>query len=778
MYRTKIQTDNPYRRDIHPQNVTALKPREPVYSKYDLLWRKKSSKVHKTWEGDALGLLTRTNAGLLMTVKREGIVIASVKLSPESSLCEGTVLASGGFEFEIGATHTRNAETVPSKANRFSEPVFKRKCERLGHSDSTPTSKPTYTVGTANASSAFPVLRKSPQKRTLGLLSPFKSPLTTPNSLDPCSITSGDIHPILKTKLRTHQVQGAQFMRDCVLGIKHGHGYGCILADDMGLGKTLTAIALIHTLLHHKNIQNALIACPVSLIANWKNEFSKWLPNNEHIRPLLGIMTIDQNGLGNGSLKDPVRSFFSDRNFRTHQVMIVGYERMRLLSARMATEGKTFDLVICDEGHRLKSPGSKTTLAISEISGDKRVILTGTPIQNELSEFRALADFVNPGCLGSEAQFERKFAGPIRDFATFKQADIPASEEEENDLEDAIEFLGSQNGNSENHGTEAAQEALSQLSEICDEFMLRRTSSMIETYLEVPRTEVVVFCCPTKPQVAKYKSLVDQADDLVKVDRLVNQGACLRALSELKKAAAGDAECQGGKMKFLASLLDAIKSQTDDEKVVVASGSTRVLDLCQQLCANKNLSWLRLDGSTPQEKRQSSVSIFNKFSRKQAFVFLLSTRSGGTGLNLIGASRLVLMDCDWNPAVDAQVMARIHRDGQLKACFIYRLLTTGTIDEKIFQRQLSKAGLSENVLLGFAGVSKAEFSLDTLRDLFTFSSPAKCNTLDETTQKNGGLKQYEEDEDSLMSDRCLQVACSEANIVSCILRRKSHQVQS
>lgn len=808
MYRNKVKTSNPYRKNTLLESSLSIKPKQQHGSKFDLLWRKKSSKVHKTWEGDALGILTRTSEGHEMIVKHDGFIIAKFKLDPEKPLCEGRILTSGSFEFEMGAQHILNpkkaivaentkATLVSHRSDSASNPnmslsdnssslsAFRRNSlpSPKGVISSSHTKNPKNNLRNAIASSGetessssgtstFQITSSIPQKRASGTAFPFRIPLV--KQKESSIKTSGDMDPTLKSKLRPHQCQAVQFMRESVLGVKHGHGYGCILADEMGLGKTLTAIALVHTLLRHKNIHNALIACPVSLIANWKNEFSKWLPSNEHIVPTLGIMTIDQNGLGNGSLKDPVRSFFSDRNFRTHQVMIVGYERMRLLSTKMAAKGKTFDLVICDEGHRLKSPGSKTTEALSEISGDKRVILTGTPIQNELSEFRALADFVNPGCLGSESYFENKYANPIRNYATFRQENRIKSEDDSSDLDDVVEFLSSQNEESQNSGAVAAQEALSQLSEICDEFMLRRTSSVIENYLAVPRTEAVVFCRPTKAQVSKYQSLVDQADELVKVDQFVNQGACLKALSELKKAAAGDAQCQGGKLKFLASLLDAINCHTDYEKVVVASGSTRVLDLCQQLCANKKYAWLRLDGSTPQQKRQSRVSIFNKFSRKQAFVFLLSTRSGGTGLNLIGASRLVLMDCDWNPAVDAQVMARIHRDGQTRACFIYRLLTTGTIDEKIFQRQLSKLGLSENVLLGFAGTTRAEFSLDTLRDLFTFSRPPKCNTLESSAQEKGGLKRYEEDEEGCLSDTCLQLASSEAKNVSCILRRKRH----
>ena len=181
-----------------------------------------------------------------------------------------------------------------------------------------------------------------------------------------------------------------------------------------------------------------------------------------------------------------------------------------------------------------------------------------------------------------------------------------------------------------------------------------------------------------------------------------------------------------GKLTVLKALLDNVKKNTDD-KVVVVSNFTKTLDVIQSLCNEQKWKFFRLDGKTEQTKRQQYVDSFNSpFS--DTFVFLLSSKAGGTGLNLIGANRLILVDSDWNPATDRQAMARVWRDGQNKRVFLYRLLMTGSIDEKIFQRQLSKEGLSASVLDSAFG--KVQFSKTDLKDVFSLAVNTLCDTHD------------------------------------------------
>lgn len=182
-----------------------------------------------------------------------------------------------------------------------------------------------------------------------------------------------------------------------------------------------------------------------------------------------------------------------------------------------------------------------------------------------------------------------------------------------------------------------------------------------------------------------------------------------------------------GKLRFLDRLLTTLRSTTD-EKIVLVSNYTSTLDVLQDLLITRSLSWLRLDGSTPTDKRQDLVDRFNRVDADSAFAFLLSAKSGGAGINLIGASRLALVDLDWNPAIDLQAMARIHRDGQKRPVMIYRLLTTGCFDEKVFQRQITKQGLADSVMDNKA--SSSVFSQAELRDLFSLDVRTDCQTHD------------------------------------------------
>lgn len=189
------------------------------------------------------------------------------------------------------------------------------------------------------------------------------------------------------------------------------------------------------------------------------------------------------------------------------------------------------------------------------------------------------------------------------------------------------------------------------------------------------------------------------------------------------------AEADSGKLKVLTQLLGTIREHSPSERVVVISNYTQTLNILQEMCKRYGYSYTRLDGSTPVSQRQLIVDGFNsKFS--PTFIFLLSSKAGGVGLNLVGASRLILYDIDWNPATDIQAMARVWRDGQRRMVHIYRLLTTGTIEEKIYQRQISKQGLSGAVVDFSKGSEHIRFSVEELRNLFILHEDSNCVTHD------------------------------------------------
>ncbi|KAG8905609.1 helicase, partial [Tulasnella sp. 417] len=392
-------------------------------------------------------------------------------------------------------------------------------------------------------------------------------------------------------------------------------------------------------------------------------------------------------------------------------------------------------LIICDEGHRLKSATTKTTKMFEHLTTKRRVILSGTPIQNDLKEFHAMVDFCNPGLLDEYKAFQKIFENPI------VKSRAPNCRED-------IRTLGIARSD--------------QLQEISKSFMLRRTADILSNYLP-PKHEYVVFVKPTALQLSIFDAILkpEVVDDVVHgsmakslaliqlLTKVCNSPYLLKklegsaaqaspppnvkaALSLLPPSAGPEDFSLSGKLTFLGKLLDSIRNETE-EKVVLVSNYTATLDVIEKFCTRKKYSYFRLDGTTKVDQRQSSVDEFNRSSQKGRFLFLLSTKAGGVGLNLIGASRLVLIDSDWNPAHDLQAMARIHRDGQKRPVFIYRLVTAGSIDEKIFQRQVTKIGLSDSLMATQAAETSDKASMDDftpsqLKDLFTVNTRTACHT--------------------------------------------------
>ncbi|WVQ62304.1 uncharacterized protein L199_000443 [Kwoniella botswanensis] len=502
------------------------------------------------------------------------------------------------------------------------------------------------------------------------------------------------VDPILGSLLRKHQKEGVQFMYSCVMGYTAAEAEGCILADDMGLGKTLQSIALIHTLLYQspfdnqsQTIQKVLIVCPVTLVENWRKEFKKWTSAKTDKR--INVLVADGTNYR-------VSSFINNKNM---QVLIIGYERLRKEIKELASCQPPIGLIVCDEGQRLKSKDNKTKKMFDALSCQRRIILSGTPIQNDLAEYWAMVDFTCPGMLGRYNAFNKQYEKPIM----------------------AGRAVGASS-----KVVELGEERASELHKLSKEFVLRRTADVMENFLP-PKTLIDMM-----RKISNSPMLLRKKDDEGSMSDEIGS-----ALSEAKSAIPLDINVNdvttSGKMLVLDKMLHSIHQETT-EKVVVVSNWTATLNLIQDMCKIRKYPYLRLDGSTPQKQRQELVDSFNRDVRREdSFVFLLSAKAGGVGLNLIGGSRLFLFDSDWNPSTDLQAMARIHRDGQKRPVYIYRLLTTNAIDEKIYQRQITKMGLSDQMMeQGEAGKeSKDSFSHAELRDIFTLNLKTDgCQTHD------------------------------------------------
>ena len=537
------------------------------------------------------------------------------------------------------------------------------------------------------------------------------------------------IDPKLAKILRPHQREGIRFLYRCTAGLVHPKAKGCIMADEMGLGKTLQCLTLMWTLLKQgprgkKTIEKCIVVCPSSLVRNWANEIDKWLGVG-----VLNSLAIDGKSTKGSSIGDAIENWAdATGNGIVSPVLIISYETLRRNIEKL--NNCEVGLVLADEGHRLKNGDSLTFNALNSINCERRIILSGTPIQNDLSEYFSLLNFANPGLLGNRNEFRKNYEIHI-----LRGRDSLATDKEK----------------------EKGDAKLKELTELVQKFIIRRTNDILSKYLPV-KYEYVIFCGLSDMQKQLYNYFIT-SPDIKKLLKGENSQP-LKAIGLLKKlcnhpnllSLPGDIEgCESlipedykddtnsmgrnreiqtwysGKFQMLERFLFKIDRETDD-KIVVISNYTQTLDLVEKLCRQHKFGSLRLDGTMNISKRQKLVDKFNKPDGKE-FVFLLSSKAGGCGINLIGANRLILMDPDWNPASDQQALARVWRDGQKKNCFIYRFISTGTIEEKIFQRQSAKMQLSSCVVDSVDDVERL-FSSDNLKQLFQFNTKTICETHD------------------------------------------------
>ncbi|KAG8441820.1 hypothetical protein GDO86_010846 [Hymenochirus boettgeri] len=694
---------------------------------FSVVWCKASKKKHKKWEGDAVLIAT----GRTVTLKdMEGKDIGKgtgYKLKDLESLEEGHTLMIGGKQIEVMG--------IISPEDYNSGRCFHSVVEQPIENSTESVQRKPFTNPMKNASNdtnktnMFKAQNVKP-RHDPSVPDAFVMPKPSQhhqwmfNKLN-LPVIDVVVDPYVAVHLRPHQKEGVLFLYECVMGMRVSERFGAILADEMGLGKTLQCISLTWTLLRQGPyggkpvLKKALIVTPGSLVINWRKEFQKWL-GTERIR----VFAVDQDHKIEDFINSPLYS-----------VLIISYEMLLRCLEQIKT--LDFDLVMCDEGHRLKNSSIKTTTALSSLPCRKRILLSGTPVQNDLQEFYALIEFVNPGVLGSLSTYRKIFEEPI-----IRSREPSVTPEEKN--------LG--------------EERAAELARLTGLFILRRTQEVINKFLP-PKIESIVFCRPSKFQLELYHKLLSSR--AVKSCLLGNgeNSSHLVCISALKKLCNhpcllfktiqeksrdpnqeenilyenvleifppnynGSNVSESGKLFVLTTLLSAIKEHSPSERVVLVSHYTQTLNILQDMCHHHGYTFTRLDGQTPVTQRQHIVDGFNsKYSSD--FIFLLSSKAGGVGLNLIGASHLILYDIDWNPANDIQAMARVWRDGQKRSVHIYRLLTTGSLEEKIYQRQISKQGLSGTVVDLTKKSEHIRFSVDELRNLFTLHEGSDCVTHD------------------------------------------------
>lgn len=709
-----------------PDSVPGSSEGDKIVQYFSVLYTKRSKKKHKSWLD---GYVILSNDRRVQLQNEDGKSISTERFTKAlGGLKEGNTLEIASWELEVQSQVAEEdyisgrlfAPQQPAKPSsvvqRPRQKPFKPLVSRTSGKPNLP-GKPLHPAHDPNAPDAIILLQTLNQG----------SKQSVPIVLD----------PYISKRMRPHQREGIRFLFDCTSGnfLRNGEaGQGAILADEMGLGKSLQAIALIWTVLKQGPFgaplaKKAIIVCPASLVRNWVCEIRKWL-GDERLKPVAL-----ESGVSTYESKEAMAAFI---NGTVRRLLVISYEMFRVNASQIYQS--QCGLMICDEGHRLKSAcGNKTIEALRKLPCRRRVILSGTPVQNDLEEFFAVCDFVNPGCLNSLSSFRAVFANPI---------------------------IASRDSNAPKSVIRLGEARANELSRVTSQFVLRRTSDLLEKYLP-PKTETAIFCRLQPEQESEYelearRRFVDIADSramsaaLCAINYLrkicshpalvTNVNADDSDKDELDLGNSGNKESspladlsnlnvkESAKMQITASICDACLAGND--KVIIVSNFTTVLNLLGAMLQQRDIRFCRLDGSTAVNTRGDIVRRFNEGTLGE--VFLLSAKAGGVGLNLIGANRLILFDPDWNPATDMQAMARVWRDGQKKRVYIYRLLCTGTIEEKIFQRQLFKGELQSAIGNGKDGSfgqqtegKEGNFKVEELRDIFQYNRNVDfCDTLD------------------------------------------------
>ena len=442
-----------------------------------------------------------------------------------------------------------------------------------------------------------------------------------------------------KGKLRPYQQQGLNW-----LNFLDDFGFGGCLADDMGLGKTIQIIAFILSQQQKANHNTNLIIVPTSLIHNWQHEIHKFAPNLK-VKTIYGatrVKSIDE--------------------FDNYQVILTSYGT--LLADIVFLKNYRFNYVFLDESQQIKNPESQRYKAVCLLKSKGRILLTGTPVENNTFDIYGQLSFACPGLLGSKSYFKRLYSSPIDLFKSYKR-----SEELQNRIKP---------------------------------FILRRTKQQVAS--ELPdKTEMVLYCDMSEKQREIYNTYETELRDLISAtdgdDIKKSSMHVLKGLTRLRQICDSPLLIKGEKMPGNASakiemLLQEIEQKKHQHKILVFSQFVGMLDLIKIELIAKNIRFSYLTGQT--RNRQGVVEEFQ--NDPEVRVFLISLKAGGTGLNLTEADYVYLVDPWWNPAVENQAIDRCHRIGQDKNIVAVRLICPDTVEDKIMILQETKKDLADSLI--------------------------------------------------------------------------------
>lgn len=446
----------------------------------------------------------------------------------------------------------------------------------------------------------------------------------------------------------------------------HRHGLGGILADDMGLGKTLQALSLMLQVKREQGHKPSLVVAPTSVLANWEREAERFTPE---------FKVVVWHG--------PDRKSYAEE-LKSADLVLTSYALVR--RDLEALSEVNFRYVVLDEAQNIKNADSATAQACKSIPSDHRLALTGTPLENRLSELWSLFDFLMPGFLGTSDSFHERFEQPIQVA-----------------------------------GDAAVRERLRAR---IQPFIMRRLKTEVAKDLP-PKTETVAWCEMEAGQAALYREVLDESrrkvfDSIEKVGFKRSRVSILAALMKLRqvccdprllKMPPGTALPGSAKLERFGGLVEDLVAE--GHRALVFSQFTEMLELLTQSAKKMGFEYSYLDGRT--RDRMARVDAFNAPDGPP--LFFISLKAGGTGLNLTAADYVIHYDPWWNPAVEDQATDRTHRIGQTRAVFAYKLITRGTVEEKILALQRRKKELAAGVLGGDSDVGRVLTEQD-VEDLF------------------------------------------------------------
>ncbi|KAL3972107.1 neurabin [Sarotherodon galilaeus] len=506
-------------------------------------------------------------------------------------------------------------------------------------------------------------------------------------------------------KLYKYQQTGVRWMWEL-----HCQQAGGILGDEMGLGKTIQVISFLAGLSYSKlrtrgsnyryaGLGPTVIVCPATVMHQWVKEFHTWWP-------LFRVAVLHETGSFTSNKEKLIPEIAA-----CHGILITSYSAVRNMQETLQLYD--WHYIILDEGHKIRNPNAGVTVACKQFRTPHRFILSGSPMQNNLKELWSLFDFVFPGKLGTLPVFMEQFSVPIT--------------------------MGGYS-NASPVQVQTAFKCACVLRDTINPYLLRRMKADVKANLSLPdKNEQVLFCRLTEEQRQVYQSFLDSKEvyqilngdmqvfsGLIALRKICNHPDLFsggpRILRGIPEDQLTEEEHFGfwkrsGKLIVVESLLRLWFRQS--HRVLLFTQSRQMLDIFEVFVRENNYSYLKMDGTTTISSRQPLIARYNE--DKSIFIFLLTTKVGGLGVNLTGANRVIIYDPDWNPSTDTQARERAWRIGQKQQVTIYRLLTAGTIEEKIYHRQIFKQFLTNRVLKD--PKQRRFFKSNDIYELFTLADP-------------------------------------------------------